>query len=150
EPDRPERRGPQNTGADRGIHEHAVVRQRERLAGRPGRRRQPAGRTDIVPERAGVGEYRQLHAGVLGQEVDRRLEFETRHRVDRSAERVLEGAGREVARPDTRGREAADELRAHLEVIEHAQAAAVVLLAPAVDVAALHGKHADYVLDDFV
>ena len=57
----------------------------------------------------------------------------------RAAERVLVGPERQVARPDAGCLEAAHQVRAHVEMVEHAQ----VFAAPAGDVAALHAQHDD-------
>src|SRR5262249_56608457 len=106
-------------------------------------------RTDIIPQRAGIGEGRELHPRVLGQEVKRGLQLEAGAPVVRAAERIAVDAGegelRQVAWPNSGWCEPADQVRAHLEVIEHPQAAV-----PSGDRSALQMDEADDVGHDLV
>src|SRR5262245_6029684 len=155
EPDRPERRRPQDTRADRRTDVHGVVARALRVCRRTDRPLdffpccREVERTLVVPARARVGDARQLHTRLRGQDVERRLQLHARAPVHRATKRI---AGRsievelgEVARANSRRSKAANKLRAHLEVVEHAQLGALVgerLAAEAIDDAALQGQQA--------
>src|SRR5262245_12200236 len=163
EPDRPERRGPQDAGADRRTHMHGVVERAIRVRRRTNRPLdflaccREVERTFVVPDRARVGEHGELHTRILGQEVERRLQLHARAPVHRATERI---AGRsievelgEVARANSRRSEAANKLRAHLEVVKHAQLGALVgesLAAEAVYDTALQGQQTDDIRQNLV
>src|SRR3569832_314495 len=100
----------------------------------------------IAPQRARIDEGRELDADLLRQEVKRRLRFQAGAPEHRAAERVIERADRHVTRTDAARREAAHQVRTHLEMIQHAQ----VLAAPARNMAAGHFQDADHVGEDFV
>src|SRR6185312_9796463 len=106
----------------------------------------PRRRSLVAPQRSGIDEGGELDADLFRQKVERRLRFEARAPVHRAAERVVERAVGQVARTDAARREAAHEVRAHLEMIQHAQ----VLTAPAGNMAAGHLQDADHVREDFV
>src|SRR5262245_8190506 len=165
EPDRPERRRPQDARADRRTHMHGIVEwtlRQGRVLGADRTLDELSGRREIerplvVPDRARVGEYCELHASILGQEVKRRLELHACAPVHRATKRI---AGRsigvelsEVAWANSRGSEATNKLRAHLEVVEHAQLCAFVaesLAAEAVDDATLQREQADEIRENLV
>src|SRR5262245_22887614 len=159
EPQRPERRIPQDAGADRGTDMHVVVGRRDGLAGEQ-RLQLDLARPLIIPQRAGVGEDRQADAELLGHAEDRELELRRRAPVEGAAQRVEIGAGREVARPDARGGKAAHDVRSHEELIQHAQARQRLrhagrrvehrLVAEAGDMAGLAAQHQDEVGVDLV
>src|SRR6185312_394221 len=69
EPQRAERRCPDEADTDRSTHGGRVCG----LQGFAGDA--PVGRSLVVPERAGVGEHRTFEPGLLGQEGERRLGF---------------------------------------------------------------------------
>src|SRR5207249_11885937 len=81
-----------------------------------------------IPERAGISVSGDFHACILGQEVKRSLQLETRTPIIGAAERVSEDAGerqlREIAWSNAGRRTAAHQIGSHLEVVEHAQACA--------------------------
>src|SRR3569833_120323 len=142
EAQRSERRIPEQTDTDRGAGlADAVETRRHRFTGHVPRRR-----TLIAPDVTRIGEGRDLDADFLRQEVQRRLEFDAGAPEVRAAKRVVVGAAREIARTDAARGEAANQVRTHLEMIQHAQ----VLAAPARDVAALQLEHADDIRNDFV
>src|SRR6185437_3177940 len=140
ETQRPERRVPDQAHADR-RSDRLVVGDLELFAGDRPRRL-----ALIIPQRAGVGESGDLDADFLRQEVQRRLRLEARAPIHGAAEGIVGAARRQVARTDAGGREAAHQVRTHLEVVEHAQ----LLTAPAVQDAALQAQHADDVGEELV
>src|SRR4029077_4652139 len=139
EPQRSERRFPNEADADRTTNMHRIVdctRRRIRDARTEGRTEIPgddlAGRREdrragIVPERAGISESGDLDARILGKEIKRRLQLETGAPVVRAAERISQNAGerklRQVAWTNSGWRESTHQIGAHLEMIEHAQVA---------------------------
>src|SRR5262245_21938201 len=83
EPQRSERRIPDqahtNGGPDR-----LGIKRTDGLA-----RHVPARWPLVVPKRTGIGEDRTLDAGILGQEIERRLRFDAGAPIHRSAQRIL-------------------------------------------------------------
>src|SRR5262249_11025743 len=132
-----ERRFPNEPDPDRATNMHPVVdrtRRRIRDARTKGRTEIPgddfAGRregrrTGIIPERAGISKSGDLDARILGKEIKRRLQLETGAPVVRAAERIPQNAGerklRQVAWTNSGRCEAAHQIGAHLEMVEHAQ-----------------------------
>src|SRR5262249_23649114 len=108
------------------------------------------GRPGVVPERARIRVSSNLDAGVLGQEVKRRLELEAGAPIRRAAQRVAQETGErelgEVAGSDAGRSKSAYEIWAHLEMVEHPQSA----VAPSGDPPALEMEYADDVRDDLV
>src|SRR6185312_10252277 len=88
----------------------------------------PRRRALVVPETAGVGIDRALESDFLRQEPERHLQFERSAPVLGAAERVTRTEGIDVARTDAVRSKAANQVRTHLEVIEHAQFAATELV----------------------
>src|SRR5262249_22953161 len=125
EPQRPEGRIPHGAGADRCPDLHAVLGRRGGLAGEQRLQLGLAG-TLVIPQRADVGEHGEAHADILGHAPDRELQLGRGAPVLGATESVVVGAGGEVARSDTGGGEAAHQIRAHEEVVEHAQARQVI------------------------
>src|SRR6516162_3525844 len=83
-------------------------------------RRSPCRRSLVVPQVAGVGIDGTLQTHFLRQEPERHLQFERRTPVLGAAQRVHRSERIDVARTDTVRSKAADQIRTHLEVIEHA------------------------------
>src|SRR6185437_7467654 len=105
----------------------------------------PGCRPFVIPKRAGIREGGQLDADFLREEVKRRLQFDAAAPIQRTAKSVLCRRG-QVARTDTGRLEAANEVRAHLKMVERAH----IVAAPSRDVAALQFSNADNVREHFV
>ena len=170
EPQRPEWRGPDDAGADRNARRgridvlQAAIAAIERGADRGTR----DGAVDfaglrklrlafVTPQRAGIDEQGAFEPGILRQEVERVLHFQTGAPVHRAAERIAGRVRRDVARTKPRGLEAAHQIGAHLEVVEHAHFAVRRRTSPpgralceAEHVAGLQMQNADEIADDFV
>src|SRR5262249_44451264 len=78
-------------------------------------------RSLIVKQTACVGVDRALQTNFLGQEPERHLQLERGAPIFGTAKRVHRGERVDGARTDAVRRETADEVRTHLEVIQHAQ-----------------------------
>ena len=141
EAQRTERRVPDQAEADRGADRAGIRGGRERFTGHV-----KGGRTFVVHKRANVRENRAFEAGILGQEGERRLRLKAGAPVQRAAQRILVGAGSNIARTNAGRGEAANQVRSHLEMIQHAQ----VLAAPAGDMAALEMQHGNDVGEHLV
>ena len=77
----------------------------------------------VAPHRSGIDEDGATEAGILGQEVERILEFEAGAPIHRTADIVVRRPGRDVARTYAGRLKSANEIRSHLEVVKHAHIA---------------------------
>ena len=95
----------------------------------------------VTPERTGVGEDRRLQAKFLRETEDRELSFESTADIIRATQSCRPDIIHigDVSRADTTRREAADEARTRVEVINDAQIAAT----QRGDIAALQTRETD-------
>src|SRR6202034_1511292 len=128
EPDRAERRIPDDTGANRHPYRRIVHVLQAALTDNGAAGRCAGGGIEgwnlsvdfasgrvrrfalISPDRASIHEYRTTEARVLRQEVERILEFKARAPVVGAAERVIRRTGRNIARTNTSGSKSADQI----------------------------------------
>src|SRR5439155_2554438 len=145
EAQRTERRSPDDADTHRGANHVAIIiyqartgssrsrMNRRRGAIRVGRggefaRLSPRRRALVVKESAGIGIDRTLEPDFLRQEPERHLQFERRAPILGAAQRIHRAKGIHIARTNTIRRKTANEVRSHLEVIDHAQLAAAELV----------------------
>src|SRR5215212_3652344 len=146
EAQRAERRSPDEADTHRASDHVAVVKlqscagagtgwSRVRRLGRPDAtghvdlaRLRPRRRPLVVEQSAGVGIDRTLEPDFLRQEPERHLQFERSAPVLGAAECVTRAERIDVARTDAVRRKTANQVRTHLEVIQHAQLAAAELV----------------------
>src|ERR1700676_4459868 len=142
EAQRTERRGPDQADADRAADRVASIILQSQTGSRVGRivgGTNAAGRVDfagqgpvrrplVVIQAAGIGIDRALQAHSLRQEPERHLQLHRGAPIFGAAERVHRTVRVDVARTDAVRRKAADEVRAHLELIEHAKLVAADLV----------------------
>src|SRR6516165_9081932 len=140
EAQRTKRRGPDQTDTHRRPNDIAGVKHQSgagsgkgridlrirRNAIRVGRRgefgrRSPCRRSLVVPQVAGVGIDGPLQTHFLRQEPERHLQLERRTPVLGATQRVHRSERIDVTRTDTVRSKAADQVRTHLELIEHAE-----------------------------
>src|SRR6185295_1856649 len=139
EAQRTEWRSPDDTDTHRGAYHVAVVILQSQTGARSGRRRcrelgrldatghvdltrlRPRCRALVVEQSTGIGIDRTLEPDFLRQEPERHLQFERSAPVFGAAKRVTRAVGIDIARSDAVRCKTTNQVRAHLEVIEHAQ-----------------------------
>src|ERR1700682_1045958 len=145
---RTEWRGPDQTDTHRGANEIAVI---ERQSGTGSGRdwiscwANTAGHVDftrlyprcrplVVPQRTGIGVHGALKPDFLRQEPERHLQLRRRAPILGAAKRILRTEWIDVARTDAVRGKATDEVRTHLEMIQHSDIAAHAVQDAALDV----------------